>query len=137
VANSITGTTTETTLASVTIPANAMGANGIVRVTTGWSHNSSASSKTLRVKFGGTTFGSGNITTNATTRDQRQIANRNATNSQIGTATTLGGFASSGSAIVTSTVDSTANVTLAITGQLTNTSETITLEYYLVELIVP
>jgi hypothetical protein len=137
VASSVTGTTTETILATITLPANAMGSNGVVRITTLFSYTNSANTKTPRIKFGGATYGGSSVTTTTNVRDQRQIANRNATNSQIGNSAVLGSFAASSSAIVTSAVDTTAAVTILLTGQLTNTSETITLEYFLVELIVP
>lgn len=138
VASSVTGTATETTLATITLPANSMGANGIVRVITAWTHTNSANNKTLRMKFGGTSYLNSNVTTNATSRVETQISNRNATGSQVGhSPSATASFSSSGSAIVTSAVDTTASVTLLITGQLATTSETITLESYIVEVLVP
>lgn len=129
-----TGDTNENTLATITIPAGAMGANGIVRITTVHSYTNSANTKILRVKFGGTTFVSLSTTTSATNRHQVQIFNRNATNSQVGQTTTIS-FGNSSGAALTSAVDTTAEVTVLITGQNGLGSETITLESYLVEVI--
>jgi hypothetical protein len=52
-ASSVTGTTTETTLASVTIPGGMMGANGSVRISAKWSYTNSANAKNLFVKLAG------------------------------------------------------------------------------------
>ena len=71
----------------------------------------------------------------ATDRFQAEIANRNATNSQVGSASDSGGFGTSTNAVVTSSEDTTANVAITITGQLATSTETITLESYLVELM--
>lgn len=136
VASSVTGTTTETTLATITIPANAMGANGIVRITSAWSNTSNVNTKTAKIKFGGVSYANTNMSTTLGTRDQRQIVNRNVTNSQYGTSVTLGGFVGSSGATVTSSIDTTAAVDIVMTGQLANGGDTLTLEYYLVELIV-
>jgi hypothetical protein len=139
VAASVTGTTTETTLATITIPANALGANGRVRVTTVWSRNASGTgSNTPRVRFSGA---SGTIyhnaalsTANLGMKAQAEIANRGATNSQVGGPSgTPFGAAALGP--VTSAVDTTASTTVVLTGQLANTGDTLTLESYLVELI--
>src|SRR5213079_2421852 len=46
VAASVTGTLTETVLATIAIPAGAMGVNGAIRVTALWSYTNSADTKT-------------------------------------------------------------------------------------------
>jgi hypothetical protein len=139
VAVSHTVSTTETALATIQIPANTLGANGILRVTTLWTITNSANDKTLRARLAGlvgTAYLEVVLTTQASYRDQRQIANRNAANSQIGGSfSALGGFGNSGNANVTSAVDTTANQDLVISGQLETGSETITLEAYLVEVL--
>ncbi len=142
VASSITGTTTETALATVTIPAGAMGATGMLRVSTQWSYTNSANNKTIRIRFGGmsgTQYLSVTPTTTASLRDiPRLIMNRNATNSQIGGVVSgTAGYAPTTGSCVTSAVDTTSAVDLVMTAALANTGETITLESYLVELIVP
>lgn len=139
VAVPVTGTTTETALGTVTIPANAIGANGRVRVTGLWSYTNSANSKTLRVRYSSI---SGTIcitvapTTTASARISVEIANRNAANSQIcNNYEAQGGFGAATTAVVTAAVDTTADTTVVLTGQLSNTGETITLESYVIELI--
>jgi len=135
VAVSHTGDANEFTFATITVPAKSMGPNGRVRITTLWTHANSANNKALKIKFGSTTYKTIVDAASATDRFQAEIANRNATNSQVGSASDSGGFGTSTNAVVTSNEDTTANVTIAITGQLATSTETIVLESYLVELM--
>lgn len=134
VAVATTGDTNENTLATITIPGDAMGANGIVRITTVFSYTNSANTKSLKVKFGGTTYQNTSVTTTASARYQSQIQNRNSVSSQVG-GHVSGTFATSSGAPVTSSINTAAEVTVLITGQNGLGSETITLESYLVEVI--
>jgi hypothetical protein len=127
--------TNENTLATITVPAGAMGDSGSVRVTCVFSYTNSGNSKTLRVKFGGVTYASQGATTTAIQSFIVGISNRtNAT--QVGwfpiNPNQLSG--QSGSPI-TSSVDTTAAVTILITGQKATAGETLTLERYSVELL--
>lgn len=138
VAASHTGNTTETALATVQVPAGAMGPNGALRITTLWSYTNSANNKTLRIRFGGVsgTAHLGNfVTTTATLRHQQLIQNRNAQNSQIGGYLSVTPFGANPGAAVTSSVDTSAAADLVLSGQLANAGETVTLESYLVELL--
>jgi len=140
---SVTGTVSETSLATVNIAAGAVGRNGIIRVTCHWGHNSSANNKTGRVRLGaagagisGTIFTAVTQTTNISWRTLCHIVNRNSESSQFGDdGNGTGGWAPSSAAWVTSSVDTSAGAQLVITGQLANTGDTMTLEAYLVELI--
>jgi hypothetical protein len=138
-ASSHTGNTSETTLATITIPAGAIGLNGCVRVTTLWSHTSSVNNKTLRVRFGGaggTQYLNAVHTTSASARTQAQIYNRNSASSQIGyVAGVANPWGTNAGGNTTSAVNTTAAVDLVISGQLANSGETITLEAYTVELL--
>lgn len=135
----VTGTVNETTLATVTIPAGVMGISGGIEIRTVWSVTNSANAKTLRVRFGGgagTAYVSIGVTTSATVSDIHRIRNRGAANSQVSSfASAAGSFTTTGGAIVTSSVDTTAAVDVVITGQLANSGETITLESYEVWLL--
>lgn len=138
VAVSTTGNVVENILATVTIPANSLGANGIIRIFTIWTHTNSANAKTCRVRLGdigGAIYDQQVLTTTLTTRSMRWIMNRNATNSQIGGFPTGIAFATSSVAIVTSSIDTTAPTELVFTGQNSVGSETITLESYFVEIM--
>lgn len=132
VAASHTGNTSETTLASVVIPAGAMGPNGRVRITSLWSGTNSANAKTMRHKFGGVNYFAQNLTTQNGWRHENEIGNRNVANTQIGNGNNA--FGSMSVAPNSSAVDTSSDVTIQFTGQLANAAETVTLESYLVEL---
>lgn len=115
-----------------------MGANGILRITTLWTYTNSVNNKTLRVDFGGTDFLSNIATTTLSTQTLTMIRNRAATNSQVGfTNATFSAIGTTTGALTTASIDTTAEQSLTITGQLASSGENITLESYLVELIIP
>lgn len=134
--------TSENILATITVPAGAMGLNGRLRWEAHWTFTNSANSKTCRVRFGGiggSAYTSVAFTTTANFRDFKGLANRGASNSQISVADVFGPGSSFGGGtgtVVTSAIDTSAATTLVITGQKASAGETITLESYLVELIL-
>lgn len=131
--------TNENILATINIPAGAMGLNGILRITTVWSITNSANNKTLRIRLGGiggTAHFALVTTTSAMHFDTRMIANRNAANSQVSFHSASLPPTSNGAAIAGS-IDTSVAQTLVITGQKASAGETITLESYLVELLRP
>jgi hypothetical protein len=133
VAASHTGNTAETTLASVVIPAGAMGPNGRVRITSLWSGTNSANAKTMRHKFGSVNYFAQNLIAQQGWRHESEIANRNAVNNQVGnTNNAVGSLAGLPN---TSAVDTSSAVTVLITGQLSSGGEVITLESYRVEVL--
>lgn len=122
---------TEDTLATITLPANTLGPNGYLEIVTLWTHTTSANNKTLRVRFGGTVFTVVVVTTSVTTNTPTIIRNRGATNSQVGFVSgSNSGFGTSGAAVITAAVDTTADVTILITGQKASAGEVLTLEGY-------
>ncbi|HET8708123.1 MAG TPA: hypothetical protein VFM46_17590, partial [Pseudomonadales bacterium] len=100
----VTNTLTETTLATVTIPAGLMGSNGQLRITALWSNNNSGNNKTPRVRFGGTAFYQQTVTNQLANSTLTIIRNRNATNSQVGGALGQAGLGTSAGAPVTGTI---------------------------------
>ena len=134
VAVSGTATTAEEAYATITVPAGAMGASGRLLVDTLWTMTSSGNNKTLRTRFStitGTAFSAVVLTTTATIRDLRVIANRNSQSSQVAMADTLdGGVGTSSAAVVTGAVVTSAATTLVISGQKASAGETLTLEAY-------
>lgn len=138
VAASVTGTLSETALATLTIKAALMGANGQLRITTLWSHTNSANNKTLKIRLGGISGATMLDVTNTTTLSTHMIntiRNRNAANSQIANFSIATSFTTNAAVNPTSAVDTTAAQDLVLTGTLANTGETITLESYSVELL--
>lgn len=59
VANSITGTLTETVMATISLPAGAMGPNGELRITHSWGRSGTAAAITVNVRIGATGAGTG------------------------------------------------------------------------------
>lgn len=133
--------TSENILATITVPAGAMGLNGILRVRALWSHTNSANNKTLRIRLGGvggTQFLAIVPTTTASAITDTTIQNRGAANSQVGSVAALvASFGTTSGALATGAIDTSVATTLVLTGQKASAGETITLESYLVELILP
>lgn len=126
--NTLSGSTSETTLKSVSVAANTIGATGGLHIVVCGSTSGINGTKTFKLKFGTTTLStiSYNAATatpwifdvwifNTSTTNQRVLVRRNADNSS----SVLHDYA-------TSAEDTTANKTLAITGQLGSALDSIT-----------
>jgi hypothetical protein len=138
-AAAVTGTTAETALATITVPANALGANGALHIQTVRSFNNDASGKTSRVRYSSISGTEYRLTADANTAgisDYLMISNANATNAQVGGPPSTGAGLGVGTH-TTSAVDTTAATTLVITGQLTDGADNITLRHYKVTLTRP
>jgi hypothetical protein len=140
VAVSVTGTTAETALATVTIPAGAMGINGGLQIWTTWSYTNSANTKTPRIRLGGAAGAvhlAPALTTSATFSDVRRIRNRASASAQVCSTASVAAapIGTTTVAPTTSAVDTSAAQDLVITGQLALGTETITLENYEVWLL--
>jgi hypothetical protein len=130
--------TTEDTLATISVPANAMGPNGMLRITTQWSCTSNANNKTARIYFGGTKFTEpAAFTTGNSSALLTQIRNRNATNSQIAHCLVGSGWGTVAGTVVSSAIDTTAAQNIVITGQKAVSGDTLKLEGYTIEILVP
>jgi hypothetical protein len=133
-----TGDTNETTLATISIPANTLGANGTLKINAIWSFTNSANTKTFRWRLGGlagTVIASNTASTFTNAWSQILMINANATNSQN---TFLEQVRGTDGLVTTSfqigtAVDMTATQSLVITGQLASGAETVTLLGYTVE----
>lgn len=138
VPSSVTGTISQTALASLTIPGNAIGPNGSLRITTLWTVTNNSDTKSIGATFGGTVFMNKSLTTSDSFQAQTIIRNRGVTNSQVSSSpSAVADYGSSGANTQTGTVDTTQNQTLNITGTLGTSSDTITLESYTVEVLNP
>lgn len=139
VAVPLTGTTAETALATIPIPAGAMGKNGVIRVTALFSYTSSASSKTLRVRLGGiagTAFHAVVATTSSFHQTMVMIRNRNSVSSQISApAISATAFNTGSATVVTDSINTDSAQDLVISGQLADGADSIVLQSYFVEVI--
>lgn len=136
----VTGTLAETALASVTIPANRVGPNDIIRIVALFSVPNSANNKIIRVRLGGisgVSFYAATVTTVSSVQLEVLIRNRNSQSSQVGGGNTTTSFSISSSAVVTASVDMTLPQDIVFSGMLANVGETITLESWQVEFLSP
>lgn len=128
--------TDEATLATISIKGGMMGISGALRVLALFSETASANAKTHRVKLGATTFASLVVTagTVVTAGLWPCIYNRQAANSQVchPSGAVVG---TSAAAVVTGTIDTSADADLTITGQKASGAETLSLQAYTVELL--
>lgn len=134
-----TGDTAEATLATITIPGNTLGANGMLRITPTWSHSGGAGSWGTRIYFGGVLFQQFPLNAAAyqAATHQADIFNRGAAGSQVGRALAQANWAQTPTAPVTASIDTTAAQNVTITGQNAASGDTVCLEAYTVQVIKP
>lgn len=130
----VTNTTAETQVASFTLPGGLPGPNGYVRLLTMLSHTNSANTKTLRIKFNGTTVITNAIggLGSASAYGSFTIRNCGSESSQKGTQG-ASGVGTTSAAVGTSSINTASDVTVTITMQMGALAETSTLEHLLVE----
>ena len=132
---SLTGSTSVVTLATITIPAGLMGANGKLKIYPLWSTTNNANAKTLRALFGGstcTTMVSQSVPNNS---GLVIIRNINSESVQKCSSGLVAGIGSSTGSIASPTVDTSAATTITITGQLAVGTDTLTLEDLFIEVV--
>lgn len=128
--------TNENTLRAVTLPANALGVNGIARIWSLWSQTNNANVKTIRVKFGGTNVVAAAVTSTATFQHVTLIRNRNVANSQVFFAMSSASlFAPGGLNPTLAAIDTAADVQIIFTVQKATAGDTMTLEAYGIEVL--
>lgn len=126
-----TGDTNLATLATVTLPGGSMEANGQLQINTVWTFGGAAGTKTFKVNLGASAIL--NATATATMVNGRYpivVQNQGATGSQV--SHTGGAFGATTTAgwVVSSSVDTTVDQTITLTGQLGSAADTITLASY-------
>ncbi len=131
--------TAENVLATITIPAGLLGTNGAVRINARYTVTNNANVKTVYTRFSGaagTIYGTAALTSMTGGTIDTNIANRNATNSQVGNSIVArdDNVFINGTTL-TSAVDTTAATTIILAATKATGSDTVTLESYLVELI--
>jgi hypothetical protein len=119
----LTGTTSETTMLTVSIPASLMNKRGRLNMLGLMNLTNNANLKTLKVKFGGQTLATVTSTSQAALGFSTWLLNINSETAQRnGNATSF-------------TIDTTIANDLVITGQLANSADTLTLIALSVEII--
>ena len=132
---SLTGSTSVVTLATITIPAGLLGANGKLKIYTLWATTNNANVKTLRAIFSGATCTT--MTSQSVPNNSGLVIIRNTNNeaAQKCSSGLVAGIGSSTGSIASTTVDTTAATTLVISGQLAVGTDTLTLEDLFVEVV--
>ena len=131
----LSGSTSAVTLATITIPAGLMGANGKLKIYPLWGTTNNANTKTLRVVLGGstcTTMVSQSVPNNSGLVIIRNINNEAAQRCSSGL---VAGIGSSTGSIAVIAIDTTAATTITLTGQLGVGTDTLTLEDLFVEVV--
>lgn len=131
----LTGTTSVTTLATITIPAGLIGTNGKVKFYPLWSNTNNANAKTLRVVLNG-------VTTVYTATSQNSVHNSgllilrnfNSETIQRMSSGMVAGLGSTTGSIAAATIDTTVPLTVTVTGQLANSADTMALEGLFLEI---
>ena len=132
----LTGTTSATTLATITIPAGLIGTNGKVKFYPLWSNTNNANTKTLRVVLNSaTTVYTGTVQNSVHNTGLLILRNFNSETAQRMSSGMTAGLGSTTGSIAAPTIDTTVPVTVAVTGQLANSADTMTLEGLFVEII--
>lgn len=135
---SVGAATVETTLKTITVPANTLGANGILRITLGFLCTGTNNTKTVKVKLDGNIHGQIAIAAAGQINGHGQIliCNRNATNSQVGSGQMTANLSTGEqhtTGNTTSAVDTTVAKDITITGETPNAGDDVTITHVLVE----
>lgn len=140
-ASSITGSVALTPLASLIIPASAMGSNGKIRYSFRFTWTNNANNKTMSITIGGVTVYTRTRTTNNADAFVMELINRGVQNSQIETTLVASAGASysgnASAAVTTFAIDTSVQQTMVFSAQLANAADTVTLEGYSVEILNP
>lgn len=124
--------TTESTLFTLNLPANALGEDDGLLIDLLWSCTNSAAAKRIRARFGGAVLFNVDLTTHLVFRQSVKLRNRNSRAAQVSQANSTTNFGPIGSVGAQNfTVDFSAAQALTITGQFPVTgsgSNTLTLE---------
>lgn len=127
----LTGSTSETVLATLTLPGGTLGPNGSIQADALFSVNNSAGAKTVRFRFGGISgmvFGASVGSTSIGGRATGLMQNRNNISAQIGSANNA--FVAATTAHNTGALNTANAQDIVITGQLATGTDSITLEGY-------
>ena len=124
----LTGTTTQTTMWSFTIPAGALGTTGSIEITTLW-NSTALGQKTITMKYGGNTIRSVGMGTTTTSLliPSWIFANGSTTAQKMPTISQINPYAASGGVLTTITTDSTVDQTLLVLMTLGTSTESVTL----------
>jgi hypothetical protein len=133
---SLTGTTLETTLATIPIKGGVLGVNGKLRFYILGTVTNSANSKIFRLRDASTSLWQVAHTTVVGVTSQILFLNKNSESSQVTSLYNSSGLGGASSTIVIpSTIDTSADFSLTITGQLANNADSISVTAIFAEIM--
>ena len=133
---SLTLTTLETTLATIPIKGGVLGANGKLRFYILGTVTNNANSKSFRLKHAATTLWQVAYTTAVGITSQILFLNKNSESSQVTALFNTSILSGSASTVVTpSAIDTSADFSLTITGQLANSADSISVTAIFAEIM--
>lgn len=134
--SALTGSTSETVLATLSLPGGTLGPNGVITIDALWSHTANANAKTLRARLGGLSgvvFATSTSTASSLSgRLAGYIQNRNSVSSQV--ASSAIGFTAGTAAVNTATLNTATAQDIVITGQLGVGTDSMKLEGYTIRI---
>ena len=126
---SLTGTTTETTLATISIKGGVLGENGKLRFYIAGTVTNSANNKVFRLRHSSAIIWQLGLTTAVGVAAQVLFLNKNSESSQTNSLTNSHGLSGASFTLVTtSSIDTSADFSLTFTGQLANSADSISVE---------
>ena len=131
----LTGTTSETTLLTVNIPAGLIGISGKVKLYPLYSMTLNANNKVLRVKLGGSQAFYTAVSNSSQSSALVIIRNIGSESVQKSSTTVVPGLGNTGTALNTLAIDTSVATTITVTGQLANSADTMTLEGFFMEIV--
>jgi hypothetical protein len=138
----LTGIIVETNMAAIRIPANTLGPNGMLRITTFWTCTNSANNKTFSLRLNATSgavsggsFALGTQTAITNVQMQNILRNSGATNAQTSSGTVFSPYVTAVTAPTALAIDTTADTWLNINGAVAGAAETLTLLSYTIEVM--
>jgi hypothetical protein len=131
----LTGTTSETTLLTVNIPAGLIGISGKVKMYPLYSMTNNANSKVLRVKLGGSTAFSTVVSNSSQSSALVIIRNVGSEAVQKSSTGVVSGLGNISTPLTSLTINTSAATTITVTGQLVNSADTMMLEDFFMEIV--
>ena len=124
----LTGTTTQTTMWSFTVPGGSLGTTGSIEISTLW-NSTALGQKTITMKYGGNMIRSVGMGTTTTSLliPSWIFANGSTTAQKMPTISQINPYAASGGVLTTTTTDSTVDQTLLVLMTLGTSTESVTL----------
>lgn len=129
------GDANENTAITIPVPGGMLGPNGAIDVEAVFTHTNNANAKTLRVKFGGTTYQVYNMASGAATRVYATVYNSGSVSAQEGSNQL--GFGITTNTLVTGAADTSQTQNLLLTVQKGTAGDAVVLKWVRIRITRP